>query len=259
MKQALLIVLLFPLVLLGQNALEGKIKQTFPLEVDRIEGIDNFGTLYYTKNNTFYKKTPTSEINYSNIQLGSITSSNTFNPLKMLLFYKDFNTVIVLDNRLAEIYKIDFNMTHPYKNVSHISVGNDNTFWIFNGDNQKLELYDYLSKQVRATTVPVTSQVLDLTSNYNFCWLLTQNFLYKYNYFGSMVEKIPNTGFSKIAMFNETVYLQKDQSLFQLDKNFKELKPIDLGDLLINQFFVTNESLYIYDSKILNEIQLKSN
>lgn len=259
MKWIQFALLLFPLFLIGQTSIRGELVQKMPLEVDRIEGVDNFGTLYYTKNNIFYKKSNTSEINYSNVQLGNVTSTNTFNPLKMLLFYKDFNTVIILDNRLAEIFKIDFNTTNPYKNVSHISTGNDNTLWLFNMDNQKLELYDYKTKKVRATTVPVSSQVLDITSNYNFCWLLTQNYLYKYNYFGSMVQKIPNDGYSKISMFNETIYLKKENTLFLLDKNFKLLIPLSLGDLLINQFFVTNETLYIYDSKFLNQIHLKSN
>ena len=67
------------------------------------------------------------------------------------MFYKDFNTVVILDNRLAEIYKIDFNTKQPYKNVSHITTGYDNALWLFNSDLQILELYDYKADKVRAT------------------------------------------------------------------------------------------------------------
>ena len=85
------------------------------------------------------------------VQLGNITSANAFNPLKINLFYKNFNTVIILDNRLAEIFKIDFNTVQPYKNVSHISTGYDNTLWIFNPDLQQLELFDYKTNQIRCS------------------------------------------------------------------------------------------------------------
>ena len=108
-----------------------KIKET-PLNADQLVGIDNFDTKYYLKGNIFYKKTPNGSLNYSNVQLGHLTSANTFNPLKMVLFYQNFNTVVILDNRLAEVYKIDFNTTQPYRNITHVSSGNDNTLWVFN-------------------------------------------------------------------------------------------------------------------------------
>src|SRR5690606_38794399 len=123
------------------------------------------------------------DIGYNNFQLGDITSVNTFNPLKINVFYRDFNTVVVLNNSLTEIFKIDFNTIQPYKNVTHISSGFDNTLWIFNQDTQNLELYDYKTNTARAKTLPIKGSVLDLKSNHDTCWLLTKNHLYVYNYF----------------------------------------------------------------------------
>lgn len=250
--------LLFSVTVVSQNTIDLSFVKKSPLSVSVISGIDNFGTIYYTNNNAFYKKTPEKTTSYSNIQLGAITSTNTFNPLKINLFYKDFNTVIILDNRLAEIFKIDFNNTEPYKNVSHISTGNDNTLWIFNQDLQKLELYDYKSKTTRVATIPVTSNVLDLKSDYNFCWLLTEKFLYKYNYFGSLLMKTPNSGYTAISVSNENVVLSSDISLYYLDKKSEKMTTIKTPELLIKQFLLNNETLYIYDSKVLHEFQLKT-
>jgi hypothetical protein len=148
--------------------------------------------------------------------LGDIASAIAFNPLKINLLYSDFNTVIILDNRLAEIFKIDFNALSPYKNVSHISTGHDNTIWLFNQDLQKLELFDYKTRTNRAQTVPVQSRVLDLKSNYNFCWLLTKNYLYVYNYFGSLIKKIKNIGYTALTETNEDVIFYSEDSLFYL-------------------------------------------
>ncbi|OBX23890.1 MULTISPECIES: hypothetical protein [Bizionia] len=258
MKQLTFLIGLLSLSVFAQDSISTFSKSKFPIDVETIIGVDNFGTKYYETNNVFYKKTAEKTINYSNVQLGRLTSVDVFNPLKLIAFYKDFNTVIILDNRLAEILRIDFNTVQPYKNASFVSLGNDNTIWIFNQDNQQLEVYDYKAKSVRATTIPVVSNALSFTSNYNYAWLLTENYIYKYSYFGSLIFKIKNTGYTKLTERNDDIILQKGNNLFFLNDKTQEIIPIALPNLLINQFLVTGETVYIYDSKILHEFQLKN-
>ena len=140
-----------------------------------------------------------------------------------------------------------------------MSTGHDNTIWVFNQNLQKLELFDYKSRTTRAQTVPVQNAVLDLTSNYNSCWLLTENYLYQYNYFGSMVKKIENQGYTALIESNENIFLKKENKLFFMKSNQDEILPIITPNLLINQFLVTNETLYIYNSETLQQFQLKTN
>lgn len=227
------------------------------MEEQTLIGIDNFGSIYGINQITFQKKDQSKTVTYSNFQLGNISTANVFNPLKINLFYKNFNTAIILDNRLAEIFKIDFNTKLPYKNVTHISTGYDNTLWIFNQDDQQLELYDYKANMTRVTTMPIQSEILSLTSNYNYCWLLTKNNLYVYNYFGSLIKKLKNEGFSELVENSGNLILKKDNQLFYLKDNTENPIPIKLPNLLINQFLLTNETLYIYDGEILHQFQLK--
>ncbi|MEL0455945.1 hypothetical protein WJN01_06880 [Flavobacteriaceae bacterium SZ-1-7] len=229
------------------------------LDIDMLVSADNFGNIYFTKSNVFYKKGEQQTTTYNNLQLGNLFSVNTFNPLKINLFYKDFNTVIILDNRLAEIFKIDFNTLSPYKNITHISTGFDNNIWLFNQDTQKLELFDYKKLITRAQTAPVQSDVLDLKSDYNWCYLLTKNYLYVYNYFGSLAKKMKNDGFTSIVVSNENIVFKKGDSLFYLSKNNNNPIRISAPNFLIKQFSLTNETLYIYDSESLHELQLKIN
>ncbi|MFK7833521.1 MAG: hypothetical protein AB8B52_09605 [Winogradskyella sp.] len=234
------------------------LKDSTKLKAKHIFGIDTFNTLYYTsENNSFHKKTKDTTITYANFQLGEITTANAFNPLKINLFYRDFNTVVVLDNRLAEISKVDFNTIQPYKNVSFVSSGFDNTLWLFNQDFQYLELYDYKTQKVKLRTVPVQSIVLDLKSDYNYCYLLTENYLYVYNYFGSLIQKLKNTGYESLAFSKAHLILKKENNLYLLEKNKTEIKRITHPKMLINQFLVTNETVYIYDEKLLRYYQLK--
>ena len=160
---------------------------------------------------------------------------------------------------MAEIFKIDFNTLQDYKNVTHISTGFDNTLWVFNQDTQELELFDYKTKTTRVKTLPVQTEVLDLKSNYNSCWLLTKNYLYLYNYFGSLLLKIKNNGYTDISESNENIILKNEQTLFYLKKNTENINPISIPNFLINQFFVTNETLYIYEDETLHEFLIKTN
>jgi len=173
----------------------------------------NFGNLIFSKGNSVYKEHMLKDASYANIQLGNISSINAFNTLKISVFYQQFNTTIILDNRLNEIYKIEFNNLTPYRNITHISVGNDNTLWLYNQDTQQLEVYDYKQNVNRVKTLPLTDRILDLKSNYNAAWALTEKQLISYNYFGSVISKIENQGYTELAELNDNIILKKGNTL----------------------------------------------
>ncbi len=250
--------LMFPILIAAQTKINLTADITTELKADEVVGIDNFETVYYTIGNILYKKpTDKTTLNYSNVQMGTPTTVNAFNPLKINIFYQDFNTAVILDNRLAEIFKVDFNTLQPYKNISHISTGYDNTLWLFNQDSQRLELYDYKNNQLKASTIPIQSEVLGVLSDYNYCWLLTTNYLYQYSYFGSLISKLENKGYTAFTVDNESIILKSNTGLHYKPKKEEILNPISLPKLLINQFLLTNETLYIYDSENLHKYQLK--
>ncbi len=261
MKRLLFICFLFTISVNSQEFIEATMVKKTDFNADVFVSTNNFETTFYILDNVLFKNSKeikSLDIGYSNFQLGNITSVNTFNPLKINIFYRDFNTVLILDNRLAEIFKIDFNSQSNYKNVSHITTGSDNTIWLFNQNTQQIELFDYKTNTTRAKTLPIQSAVIDLKSNFNFCWVLTEEQLYMYDYFGNLIKKINNQGFTSIVIDNENIVLKKDNALFYLKKNSEIIIPINLPNLLINQFFVTNETLYIYDNEMLQQYQLKN-
>lgn len=259
MKPILYIFLLLCFSTNAQEHIEIVPLKASTLKADNVVGVNNFGTIFYTKVNTIYKKDKDTTISYNNLQLGKLASANSFNPLKINLFYQEFNTVIILDNRLAEIFKIDFNSINNYKNVSHVSTGYDNTIWLFNQDTQLLEVFDYKTRTTKAQTLkPIDSRILDLKSNYNYAYLLTEDALLVYNYFGSIVNKLKNDGYTHIVENNEGLYLKKDDRLFYLAEDSKAVIPVKTDNILINQFFVTNETLYIYADETLQEFQIKT-
>lgn len=257
MKYILITIYFLSVSLLAQQPITTQLIQKDSINADLFIAKNNFDNLYIIKDNILIKKSKNNTYNYSSIQLGNITSVHTFNPLKINAFYADLNTVVILDNRLTEIFKIDFNALDIYKNISHITTGFDNTLWLFNQDFQYLELYDYKTQTTRYKTIPITSKVLDLTSSYNYCWLLTQNYLYCYNYFGSLVYKIKNDNYLSVKANNEDLVIKKENGLIYYNHKTKSLSSIVLPNMLISQFSVTNQILYIYSRKTLYQYQFK--
>jgi len=241
-----------------QSSVSATFLKEEPLKVDHLVGLDSFDTRFYINGITFYKKSNTMTYDYSNVQLDAISYADTFNPLKSVLFYQDFNTIIVLDNRLAEITKTDFNVLSPLRLVTHISSGNDNTIWLFNQNTLQIELFDYLERKTRITSLPISSEVLALESNYAHCWVLTKDFIYKYHYTGGLIYKIVNDGYTQLKENNNNIFLLKDKSIFYKPKNSDEISLLFSSELLINQFLVTNETLYIYNEGNLQQYQLKT-
>jgi len=242
--------------LFSQDSIQTNFVKKIRIEQNQLAAIDNFGNYYFTDLNTIAKQVKPNEFIYNNMQLGEISSIDAFNALKTTVFYRDFNTVIILDNRLSEIMKIDFNQNVPFRNISHVSTGYDTTIWCFNQETQELELFDYRNKTTRVKSFPVNDNAIAMISNYNTCWLLTENYLYHYNYFGSLLKKIAHDGFTSMRESDENLILKKDEFLHYLDITTELITPIQDHNLLIKQFFVTNETLYIYDDEFLHQYQL---
>ena len=218
---------------------------------DSLVSVDNFDYNYYLNNKSLKKENSINTFNFSNLSLGKVEDINTFNPLKTFVFYKDSNALVVLDNRLAELSITNFNLLPEFKMVSQITPTQKNFVWIFNQITLKLEQFDYITKETTFSTNPITSPILDITSDYNYIWLLTKEKLTCFNYRGIVVYSFKNDGFEQLETLNEHLILRKNQSLVFYHKTTKDIEPIKLKHQLINSFFVSQQNLYIYE---LNKI-----
>lgn len=113
-------------------------------------GVDIYDALYIVKNNTLFKILEDKTQSYQNFNFGEITSVDIINPLEIVVFYKEFNSAIILDNQLNLKQTIQFT-----NNILFTSKGITNKIWIYNEDENKLQLYDY-----KSNTVSISSQVL---------------------------------------------------------------------------------------------------
>jgi hypothetical protein len=88
-----------------------------------------FFWFYYTVKNNIFSKIGTREtFVYQNFSLGKITKVDLQNPLKIVLFYENFNTVVTLDNQLNEIQK-NFSESSVPIVATAIGIASQNQFW----------------------------------------------------------------------------------------------------------------------------------
>ena len=175
------------------------------------------------------------------------------------MLHKDFNTIVLLDNRLAEIRIIDFNNIFPYRRISQIAYANENSFWLFNSINLELELFDYKRQKTQLRTLPFNEEVICLNSNYNNVFALTKSKFFHYNYTGSQVSKIEHNGYDKFKLGDDFIIFKKDNSLFYKTFSNDQIYFLETQKKIIKQFFVMNQTLYIYNGEYLYHYQLLKN
>ncbi len=230
---------------------------TIPLKTEKFIGVDEYKNIYTVDRATLFKSNDKEQIQFSDIQLGSIKSVDILNPLRITVFYDQFNTAVILDNRLNEITRINFNQLDNFKNISYAQTASDRRLWIYNQDLQQLELFDYRTNRVEKSSPPISQPVLGMTSNFNYCWLLTESELLKYNTYGSLIYKKPK-GFIDQAFMTDGHLLVLDNGTFKiLLKDADEFQPLNLSEKDIEQFSMTGEILYIYRGDSLATYELK--
>lgn len=95
--------------------------------------VDPLGQLYTVDARSELRKYEASGkllYSYTNRELGDVHSVNVSNPMKVFLFYRDFARIIVLDNTLAEIRRIDIEQ-FGLQDISAAAPSNDNQLWVF--------------------------------------------------------------------------------------------------------------------------------
>ncbi len=105
---------------------------------------DPMGNVYIIKNNHLVKfvQDYTQAAEYTNLFLGNIHSIDVSDPLRILIYYKDHNQVVWVDNYLSEIRSPIWLDNLGVDQAQLVCSSNQGGFWIFNGLNNQLQYFD---------------------------------------------------------------------------------------------------------------------
>lgn len=217
---------------------------------DAFLGYDSFGFYYTLKNNVFSKIGTRETLEYKNISLGKITRVDLQNPLKIVLFYENFNTVVILDNQLNETQKINFSESITPIVATSIGISSQNQLWVYNSMNQQLGFFDYLNKEYKTISVPFTESIKNYSSDFNvFHWVDNKNNWYTCDIFGKIKSKGNIPDFEWIEIINENQFIySKDAVLTLYDLEKGEKTEIEISEKTFKKFYYKDQILSIFTS-----------
>ena len=239
-------------------------KKTYPGDVTDFS-IDNLGNIFILYQNGQLKKlNPAGDslAVFNDVRrYGKLFSIDVTNPLKILLYYKDFSTIVILDRLLNSRATLDLRKLNLYQ-VKTISQSYDNNIWIFDEYESKLKritddgkLIDQSSDfRVLFDSVPSPQYIID--QNKQLYLYDSLKGVYIFDYYGAFKGRIPFTGWVDFSVINNSLFGRDQQHLFRYEPATFNLQRYPIPVALLNSqkilinpgkiYLLRNNKLQVY-------------
>lgn len=260
MKKYLLISLIIFINFSFAQQIETNFISKTKLIADQFIGVDELNNIFYINNNVLFRKNKIELLSYNSVNLGEITSVNILNPFKIILFYKEFNTVIILDNKLSELTNpINFTKETLFNNVQFLSLSSENDLWLLADDN-KIHLYDYQNHVQKLETQPLgfyQEQFVPtkIKSTYKYLWVFSDNGVLQFNEYGSFIASISLSYQNFIQPDQNGYFYKNNNSIYYLTDNKISTVQLDLNYPL-KAIYVNKSSIYTFDGTFLYQYNI---
>ena len=220
---AILAILLIAFTSKAQNSDYKLIFELKGLKAELIR-VDNLGNLYVLEkqSNALSKWDENGQklFEFSEFRYGKPTIVDVTNPFKVLVFYPDFQRVIILDNTLAKLTEIDL-VEYGYFDVMKIALSNDNHLWIYDPVNYIiLKLSDEGEILHRSNDLQLELGQFpgldDMIERNNLLFVLdNEGDLFVFNSYARFLRKRMLGAIAIYPMQNELYYLDGDYNLWK--------------------------------------------
>lgn len=194
---------------------------------------------------------------------GQLFSIDVSNPLKLLLFYKEFSTVVILDRFLANQSTLDlkrFSILNP----SAIGNSYDNNIWVYDEYDNKLKKIDEQGKKLLETADfrTVFDQSISPQKIINDNGLVyladTANGIFVFDNYGSFKRKIAVKNFQTIAIANNYIISTNNEliTVFNPSTQLQAQKKIPFFNPYFHSF-ITPSKLVNFSSNTVQVYQYR--
>ena len=164
---------------------------------------------------------------------GNPSSIDVTNPLKALLYYKNFSTVVILDRLLNMRNTINFRNRSIFK-VQSISTSYDNNIWLFDEQDSKLKKIDEAGGLLQESTdwrvlfdsVPSPTRMID-RDNLIYLYDPEKGF-YIFDHYGTFKNRLAFTGWTDVEVSGKNMYGFYNNILYSYELNSLNLKEYTL-------------------------------
>lgn len=206
---------------------------------------DNVGNIYLVSNNQQIKKVNENGDSISVFndgkQYGKISSIDVTNPFKVLVFFKQSSTIVLLDRLLSTKQVIDLKRSN-INQAKAIKTSYDDNIWLYDEGNAKIKKVDENGKIVFESVD--LRNVFDVAPSFEMLYD-DNNSLYFYDpgqgwfvfdHYGAFIKKYPFTNWKDAQVLNGIMVGRNDSSLVAAksgDFDFKILKPFLFNGLKV--------------------------
>ena len=232
----------------GQELISSTKQNSIKIECEIFLGFDNQQNKYSIKNNILTKNSETITYQYNNLGLGKITRVDFQNPLQIVIFYKNFNTVVLLDNQLNEIKKIDFNLKSTPVSLEAVALSSQNQIWIYDSISSKIGLYNVNTYAFKWISTMLENPISYYESDYtHFYWTDVNLNLYRISIYGTIEKLGIQSKFDSIQLTkNGNSIYQLENQLYYYDLTSKRSSKIAIDEKIISKFFFGDGILSIF-------------
>ena len=205
--------------------------------------VDNLDNVYLVTNSNQLKKyypNGDSAGVFNDVRTyGKLFSIDVTNPLKLLLYYQNFSTIVVLDRFLNKRNVINLRKQNIF-NVKAIGSSYDNNIWVFDEGDGKIKKIDDNGQVLSETvdlrmifdTIPSPSQLID-QDGFVHLYDPDKGF-YIFDIYGALKNKIPFLQWKNIEVIDKKLYGFSDSSLYQYQPGSLQLKEYKLPATFTN-------------------------
>ena len=221
------------------------------IKADKFFGFDAYKNYYYSKNNVVLKKSKTGTLQFQDLSLGEVTKVDMLNPLKIIVFYEYFNTIVVLDNQMNEVDRINLSERARPIVINAVGVADQDKLWLFNSINQKIALYDLKTNYYQEIGVPVNGQINYYQTDYNyFQWITKAGQFLSCDRYGKFIEiaQLEAADSYQIISPNHLLFF-KDNALFVRDFITNKQIKIQIVEKSFRNFYYKDQILSIFTNE----------
>ncbi|MFN8250392.1 MAG: hypothetical protein U0V75_00825 [Ferruginibacter sp.] len=197
-------------------------------------------------------------------RFGTVTQVDATNPLKILLYYKNFSSIVVLDRFLNIRNTINLRKKNLFA-VNAISTSYDNNIWLYDEQEYKLKkidddgtvLLESNDMRMLLDSVPSATQLTD-RNNFVYIYDSSRGF-YIFDYYGTYKNRLPFLYWNNTAVSEKTIYGFSNGKLLSYQPLSFSLKEYVLPDFISHYTTIKamNNKLYLLNDTGISIWQLK--
>ena len=222
--------------------------------------VDGVGNLYLLTSGNQLKKFSSqgdSVAVFNDVRrFGNVSYIDVSNPLRPLVYYKNFSTVVLLDRLLTVRTTLNLRKVQIFR-VNAITTSYDNNLWIFDEQDFKLKkiteegrvLLESIDPRLSADKTPSPLFIAD-----------TENFIYLYDPIIGLIvfdqytaykNTIPLTGWNALSVSNNRIFGLKGNTIIMYDPEKKDTRSFTLPSGFSNASAIraAGNKVYVLDKE----------